>query len=156
MISVFVVELIDKDTGKKLGNLNWDGFQKGINEGKYLITNHIIDFESCTGKTIQTLQVSEIEQFDLVKEWKNKNSQLLKCRLSDYNVYFRYNDGLMLISDKGVLVDKTKIRTALNIPYVPIFEIPCCVVGIGNTVCENTIIINMTRLMEVIEEYKQC
>lgn len=156
MISVYTVELVDKVTGKILGCLDWSAFQKGMTDGKYLIINHTIDFESCTGKTIQTIQVVEIEQFDLVKEWRNKNSQLLKCRLSDYNLYCRYNDGLMIISDKGKLIDKTRIRSALNIPYVPISEIPCFVAGIGNTVCENTLIINMTKLIEVIDEYKRC
>ena len=156
MVSVFVVELLDSQTGKKLGNLNWDGFEKGIHNGKYLIKNHIIDFESCTGKTIQTLQVSEIEQFDLVNEWTNKNSKLLECRLSDYNVYLKYDDGLMVISDKGVLVSIERIKNALNIQNVPTSEIPFISIGVGNCAIENTIIINMTKLLEVIEYYESC
>ena len=137
-------------------SINWNDFIDGLKDGRFLIVEHTIEFDKCSHNSLQEIVVKRNIIFDIVKEWKQRNSQLIECRLSDYNVYLKYDDGLMVISDKGVLVSIERIKNALNIQDVPTSEIPFISLGVGNCTVENTIIINMTKLLKVVREYKCC
>ena len=109
----------------------------------------IIKFHN-SGKGCGIREVTVVMQrkpFNLIDAWRNKESERIRSKLKDYSVYCDYEQGLLLIKDKGVLIDEMNIRSALEIKsnlWFP-FVAMCC----GNGVCVDTAIINMSRYMEI-------
>ena len=133
--------------------MDWCKFVNGLKNGKYHIVEHTVGFDNYSGNINQKIVFEEINAFDIVKEWKQRNAQAIRCRLDCYDVYCRFDDGLMVLMDKGVLLDMKRIKKALN---VETSEVPYTIFSVGDTVCENTFIINMTKWIEEIEKDRCC
>ena len=132
-------------------SINWSDFIDGLKDGRYLIMEHTIEVDNCGSNILQKFVIERRVAFDIVKEWKQKNSQGFKRRLSCYDVHCKYDDGLLVIMDKGVLVELARIREALCIETD---TTPSAFFSLSSSVCFDTVVINMTKLIEMIEKDK--
>lgn len=86
------------------------------------------------------------KKFDLMECWNNKESDRIKKRLENYKVRCDYENGFLVIEDKGVLIFMDSIRSTLAIPE----HISCLPFYIkSNGVSKETVVINMSRLKEL-------